>query len=47
VEHASGGFFSGRQKKLSDLINLRAQEGWTVCAAFEDESLLPCVVFYK
>ncbi len=47
VEHARGGFFVARDKKLSDLINMRAKEGWRVCGAFEDESLLPCVVFYK
>jgi hypothetical protein len=47
VEHASGGFFSGHERKLSDLINLRAKQGWQVCGAFEDESLLPCLVFYR
>jgi len=47
VEHARGGLFSGHQKKLNDLINARAKDGWKVCGAFEDESLLPCVVFYK
>jgi len=47
VEHASGGFFTDHERKLSDLINERAHEGWKVCGAFEDESLLPCVVFCR
>jgi hypothetical protein len=47
VEHARSGLFTGHLKKLGDLINARAKEGWKVCGAFEDESLLPCVVFYK
>lgn len=47
VEHAQGGLFSNRTKKLQEVIDLRAAEGWKVCAAFEDESLLPCVVFFK
>jgi len=47
VEHASGGFFVGHDKRLTDLINLRDREGWKLCGAFEDESLLPCVVFCR
>ncbi len=47
VEHAQSGFFSNHTKKLQDIINVRAKEGWAVCGAFEDESLLPCVVFSK
>jgi hypothetical protein len=47
VEHAQSGFFSNHTKKLQDIINVRSKEGWAVCGAFEDESLLPCVVFCR
>lgn len=47
VEHAQGGIFSNQTKKLQEIIDLRAREGWQVCAAFEDVTLFPCVVFSK
>ncbi len=47
VEHAHGGIFSNQTKKLQEIIDLRAKEGWTVCSAFEDVTLFPCVVFCK
>jgi hypothetical protein len=47
VEHAKSGLFTKHTKKLQDVIDLHAKEGWNVCGAFEDESLLPCVVFYR
>ncbi len=47
VEHAHGGIFSNQTKKLQEIIDLRAKEGWAVCAAFEDVTLYPCVVFSR
>ncbi|HEY9678810.1 MAG TPA: hypothetical protein V6C76_12440 [Drouetiella sp.] len=47
VEHAKGGIFSNHAKKLQEVIDSRAKEGWEVCGAFEDESLMPCVVFCR
>jgi len=47
VEHAHGGIFSNQTKRLQEIIDLRSKEGWTVCSAFEDISLFPCVVFCK
>lgn len=47
VEHAAGGIFSNQTKKLQEIIDTRTKEGWDVCAAFEDVTLFPCVVFCK
>lgn len=47
VEHAHGGIFSNQTKKLQEIIDVRAKEGWTICAAFEDVTLFPCVVFCR
>jgi hypothetical protein len=47
VEHAKGGIFSNASKRLTDLIRGRSLEGWQVCGAFEDETLMPCVVFSR
>jgi hypothetical protein len=47
VEHAKGGVFSNASKKLSELIKQRSLEGWQVCGAFEDQMLMPCVVFRR
>jgi hypothetical protein len=47
VEHAKGGIFSNASRKLTELIRARSLEGWQVCGAFEDETLMPCVVFRR
>ncbi|PWT98075.1 MAG: hypothetical protein C5B53_07155 [Candidatus Melainabacteria bacterium] len=47
VEHAKGGIFSKASKRLTDLIRGRSLEGWQVCGAFEDETLMPCLVFSR
>lgn len=47
VEHAKGGIFGNHTKKLQEVIDLHAKEGWMVCGSFEDEKFMPCVVFCR
>jgi hypothetical protein len=47
VEHAKGGIFSNQSRKLTELIESRAAEGWDVCGAFEDSFMFPCVIFRR
>lgn len=47
VDSAFGGFYQNQATTLADLIQLRSEEGWHICASFIDAMRWPCVIFKR